>query len=286
MVVETMVIETANPAQLEAWNGEEGASWAQEAERYERSGIRRRSRILAAIETGDQVLDIGCGTGRTTIEAARTSGPDGGALGVDLSGPMLEHARVAAAAEGVTNASFLHADAQIHPFDPASFDVAISDTGGMFFGDPKAAYTNIARALRSGGRLAILVWRELARNEWISKVRESVALGRELPTPPPDAPGHPFSFADPERVRPILVGAGFVDLDFAAVDEPMVLGIDAADAYDFIGRSNLVQWLLEDVDEAGREVARNKLRATFEAAETSEGVLLGSSAWLISATRS
>jgi SAM-dependent methyltransferase len=279
-------METANPEQAEAWNGDEGEDWVRHASRYERSGVHHRPHLInpEVLAEGDRVLDIGCGTGRSTIEAARLVG-HGSVLGVDLSGPMLAYARERAAAEGVTNASFLQADAQIHDFDAASFDVAISETGTMFFGDPGAAFGNIAGALRSGGRLAMLVWREPQRNEWLSTIRAAVALGRELPLPPPDAPGHPFSLADPDRVRAILAPAGFDEIGFDAVDEPMVLGDDAEDAFAFFGSSNLVEWLLEGVDDAGRAEAMDNLRTAFKQAETPDGVLLGTSAWVVHATK-
>lgn len=279
-------METANPEQAEAWNGDEGEDWVRHAPRYERSGVHHRPHLInpEVLADGDRVLDIGCGTGRSTIEAAGMVG-HGSVLGVDLSGPMLAYARERAAEEGATNASFLQADAQIHDFDAATFDVAISETGCMFFGDPGAAFGNIGRALRTGGRLALLVWREPHRNEWLSTIRAAVALGRELPLPPPDAPGHPFSLADPDRVRAILAPAGFDDIAFDAVDEPMVLGDDAEDAFAFFGSSNLVGWLLDGVDDAGRAEAMDNLRTAFKQAETSEGVLLGTSAWVIHATK-
>lgn len=280
-------METANPAQAEAWNGEEGKDWVVNAERYERSGERHRPHLYAAaaLQAGERVLDVGCGTGRSTIEAGGLVGGRGQALGVDLSGPMLAYARERAAAEGATNVEFVQADAQVHPFDVEAFDVVLSETGCMFFGDPVAAYTNLARAVRPGGRLALLVWRELDRNEWISAIRGALALGRELPTPPPDAPGHPFSMADPDRVRSMLGTAGFADVAFDPVDEPMVAGTDAEDAYAFFGSGNLANWLLEGVDDTGRAEALGNLRAVFEAAETPEGVLLGTSAWVITARR-
>ena len=279
-------METVNPEQAAAWNGDEGADWVRHALRYERSGVRHRPHLITAdvLAEGDHVLDIGCGTGRSTIEAARFVGA-GRALGVDLSAPMLAYARERAAAEGVTNASFLQADAQIHPFEAGSFDVAISDTGSMFFGDPLAAFANIAGALRPRGRLALLVWRELQRNEWLTAIRGAVALGRELPEPPPDAPAHPFSLANPERVRSVLASAGFGSVTLDPVDEPMVLGDDADDAFEFFGSSNLVNWLLEGVDDAGRAQAMEHLQSVFKQAETADGVLLGTSAWLIRAEK-
>lgn len=279
-------MDTANPEQAKAWNGDEGEDWVRNAPRYERSGVRHRPHLISSdnLQPGDQVLDIGCGTGRSTIEAARFVG-SGSALGVDLSGPMLAYARERAVAEKVTNATFLQADAQIHPFEPAAFDAAISETGAMFFGDPVAAFANIAAALRPDGRLALFVWRELDRNEWLVAIRGAVALGRDLPQPPPDAPGHPFSLADPDRVRSILGAAGFERIAFDPIDEPMDLGADAEDAFKFFASSALVSWLLEGVDDAGRAKAMDNLRSVFKEADGPEGVLLGASAWLISARK-
>jgi hypothetical protein len=154
----------------------------------------------------------------------------------------------------------------------------------MFFNDPASAFSNIGTGLRTGGRLALLAWRELSRNEWLTAVRGALALGRDLPTPPPDAPT-PFSLADPDRVRSILGTAGFGGIHLAEVEEPIELGADAEDAYDFFSGVGIVRGLLDGVDDAGREEGLQSLRAAFEEAETADGVLLGSSAWLITATR-
>ena len=133
------------------------------------------------------MLDVGCGTGQTTRDAARAASA-GSALGVDLSSRMLDHARRRATEEGVTNVTFAQADAQIHPFEPGAYDVAISRTAAMFFGDHVAAFSNIGRALRSGGRLVLVTWQPLPGNEWIREISGALAAGRDLPAPPPDAP--------------------------------------------------------------------------------------------------
>ncbi|MGH9286473.1 MAG: class I SAM-dependent methyltransferase, partial [Acidimicrobiales bacterium] len=178
----------ANVEMAAAWDGEEGARWVEHAEKYERAGRRQWEWFLRGdfIAPGDRVLDIGCGTGRSTRDAARRA-PAGSALGVDLSARMLERARQVAAAEGLTNVGFDHADAQVYPFPAGALDIAISSFGAMFFSDPAAAFANIGRALRPGGRLAMLAWRELARNEWVTAMRAALAAGRTLPAPPPNA---------------------------------------------------------------------------------------------------
>jgi len=161
-------VDPANAEQARAWDGDEGAYWAGNAGRFDRAVAAYHERFLAAAVIGraDRVLDIGCGTGQTTRDAARAAA-DGVALGVDLSGQMIALAGRLAAGHGIANARFEQADAQIHPFPAASFDVAISRTGTMFFADPAAAFANIARALRPGGRLALLAWQGPERNEWI-----------------------------------------------------------------------------------------------------------------------
>ena len=136
---------------------------------------------------------------------------------------------------------------------------------------------------RSGG-LALFAWRELERNEWLTTIRGALALGRELGTPPPDAPT-PFSLADPDRVRARLTAAGFSGIDLEPVDEPIEMGPDADEAFAFFERSGIVRGLLDGVDDAGRAQGLDNLRAAFKEAETAEGVLLGSSAWLITASR-
>src|SRR3989442_1096009 len=180
-----LTVDPSNADQAREWDGEGGAFWAAHARRFDEAVAAHHRRFLdaAAIEATDRVLAIGCGSGQTTRDVAR-SAPRGWALGVDLSSQMIELARGLARAEGLANATFEQADAQVHRFQPASFDVAISRTGAMFFGDAVAAFTNIAGALRLGGRLALLTWRTVPENEWIPEFVTALAAGRDLPTPP------------------------------------------------------------------------------------------------------
>src|SRR5579885_3498256 len=115
----------------------------------------------AAIQSGERILDIGCGSGETTLELARRAGPAGSALGVDISRLLLDAARAAARQAALANVSFQEADAQTHAFAPASFDLVFSRFGVMFFEDPDAAFRNLKTALRPGGRLCFVCWRPL-----------------------------------------------------------------------------------------------------------------------------
>jgi SAM-dependent methyltransferase len=279
-------MEIANAEQAAAWNGHEGEHWTENADRYDRAGRRTWQRFLDAglVSSTDAVLDIGCGTGKSTRDVARVA-MQGSALGVDLSAVMLERAREQSEADGIANVTFLQADAQVHPFDEQTFDIAISSFGAMFFGDPVAAFSNIGRALPPGGRLALLAWRELARNEWLTELRAALAVGRQLPEPPPTAPT-PFALADPDRVRGILATAGYENVGFEPIDEPIEFGSDAADAFAFMRTLGIVEGLTHDLDDDGRAQALAELQQTVTEHESSEGVLFGTSAWLITAQRS
>lgn len=279
-------MEIANAEQAAAWNGHEGDHWTEHADRYDRAGRRHWQHFKDAglISPTDAVLDVGCGTGKATRDAARVASK-GSAVGVDLSARMLERAREQSKADGIANVSFLQADAQVHPFDENGFDIAISCFGAMFFSDPVAAFTNIGRAVNPGGGLALLAWRELARNEWLTELRAALAVGRQLPEPPPDAPT-PFSLADPDRVRSILGAAGYEKIGFEPIDEPIEFGSDAADAFAFMRTLGIVEGLTHDLDDDGRAQALAGLHKTVAAHDTADGVLFGTSAWLITAQRS
>ena len=279
----TPQVAPSNVDALRGWDGDEGAYWAANVDYFDRAITAYDDRFLAAadVQDADRVLDVGCGTGKNTRDAARAAA-SGSALGIDLSSRMIELARRRAAEEGLQNVTFEQADAQIHPFQAEAFDVAISRTGAMFFGDMVAAFTNIGRALRPGGRLTLLTWQPLPRNEWIREFTGALAAGRDRPAPPPDAPG-PFSLSDPDRVRTILSAAGFTDIELDSTSEGMWFGNDADDAHRFV--LGLMGWMLGDLDDAGRKRALDALRSTTAAHETDRGVVYDSAAWLITARR-
>jgi SAM-dependent methyltransferase len=281
-----MATEIVNVDQAEAWDGPEGEHWARHHARFDATIGPHHGGLMsgAAFSPGERVLDIGCGNGLTSRDAARAVGPSGSVLGVDLSGPMLARAEQLAKEEGLDNVRFERGDAQVHSFEPGAYDLAMSRFGVMFFLDPVAAFTNIASALRPGGRLAALVWQSVAANQWVVVMRDALAAGRDLPVPPPGAPS-PFALADTEYASRVLTEAGFTGIDFARSEHPSHWGSDADDAYNFVTGLRVIQMLLEDLDDATRAEALDKLRATMAANETPDGVIFGSAAWLITARK-
>jgi SAM-dependent methyltransferase len=236
-------------------------------------------RDAARVGSGDRVLDIGCGTGQSTREAARAAAA-GSALGVDTSAPMLERARQLSDDEGLANITFQQADAQVHPFPPTRFDLCISRFGTMFFADPVAAFTNIGSALRPAARLVLLVWQQRDRNEWATTIRQTLTGAAATPRGP-----DPFSLAEPTVTEGILAAAGFAEVSFTDVHEPVYYGPDSATALDAVLRLLKYEDLLADLDAAAAEQARTRLRTTIDAHDTDGGVYFDSRAWIVTARR-
>jgi SAM-dependent methyltransferase len=277
-------VHPTNAQQARAWDGDEGAYWAAHAAAYEAAvgNYDGAFTAAAAITAGEQVLDVGCGTGQTTRAAARAAAPGGHVLGVDLSAAMLDVARDRAAAEELDNVRFLQADAQVHSFPTAGFDLVISRSGAMFFGDPVAAFSNLFRAVRPGGRLVLLTWQPLDRNEWLTAVLGALAAGRDLPGPPPDAPG-PFGLSSPERVHDLLGTAGWSDVSCTAVEAPVRYGEDVDSAHQLV--TGAMSWLLADLDDERRKQALEDLRRSMQQHLGPDGVEYRSAGWLVTARR-
>ncbi|MFF9788838.1 class I SAM-dependent methyltransferase [Streptomyces nigrescens] len=223
-------IAADNAEQGGAWNGDDGRYWVQHRERQEARYRRLTPHLMAAagIQADSRVLDIGCGSGGTSLEAARAAA-EGAVLGVDVSAPMLAEARKQAAGSGLPQVTFERGDAQVHRFEDGAFDIAISRFGVMFFADPEAAFANIARALRPGGQLAFLCWRSVRDNPYLTVPMGAIAPYVQLPElEAPGAPG-PFSLVDTDRIEKLLDSAGFDEITISAVDEPMWMGTDPDD---------------------------------------------------------
>ena len=213
-----------NADQIAYWNGPGGQRWAdrQAAQDILLKPVADLLIDRAAPKSGERVLDIGCGSGATTIALAQKVVPSGHAFGVDISGPMLERARASAPRD--LPIDFVLADATVYPFDPQSVDLLASRFGVMFFADPVLSFTNMRKALRPSGRLAFACWREPRENPWMLAPLQAVYKhAPKLPPQGPEDPG-PFAFASEERVNRILSAAGFTNIAM----EPCPLSLDIA----------------------------------------------------------
>jgi SAM-dependent methyltransferase len=248
--------------------------------------LRRHNEVLrraAGVQAHDHVLDIGCGAGQTTRQAARTARA-GSALGVDVSAPAIERARDLARVEGLRNVTFQHADAQVHRFPPGRFDLAMSRFGTMFFDDPVAAFAGIGRALRPAGRLVMMVWQAPERNEWDVAIRQSLEAA-EGPVAGASGGPDPFSLADPPTVREILQAAGFAGVAFTDVHEPVYYGPDVTAALDWVRGFTCTSEVLKRLDPAAATRAVERLRVALDAHLSDDGVWFNSRALIITAHR-
>jgi SAM-dependent methyltransferase len=208
----------------------------------------------------------------------------GSVLGVDISVPAIERAREVAGVQGVRNVTFERADAQVHRFGRERFDLAISRFGTMFFADPVAAFANIGRALRADGRLVMMVWQACDRNEWYMAIRRCLT-GPEGSAAVASAGPDPFSLADPAAVTGILEAAGFADVTFTDVREPMYFGPDVATALDWIRGFACTREALDRLDPDGAARALGRLRVMLAEHRGGRGVRFDSRAWIVTARR-
>ncbi|MCF1708563.1 class I SAM-dependent methyltransferase [Tabrizicola sp. J26] len=211
--------QTANDGQADFWNADPGRNWVLFQPDMDLILAEVAAEVFrqAAPAPGERVIDIGCGAGTTTLEAARRVGAAGRALGLDISHPLLERAEERRRDAGLANLAFLHGDAQVHPFEPAGTDLILSRFGVMFFADPVAAFRNMASALRPGGRMVFAVWSNGQVNPFFSTPGRIAA---ERLGPPevvdPDGPG-PMALRDPARVLHLFNESGMVEAEVRKV---------------------------------------------------------------------
>jgi SAM-dependent methyltransferase len=277
--------EIVNADQAQAWNGGQARSWLDREDQHANAARAHREALLeaAAVAPGEQVLDVGCGTGATTRAAARAAGDGGQATGLDISEPLLARARQRAADAGITNVEFVCADAQVAPLAEGRFDLVMSKFGVMFFADPVAAFLNLAQAVRPGGRLAFVSWRPPEENEWIQVLRTAAAGGRDAPPITVGAPGM-FGLAEREHVAGVVATAGFTDVHLEPLDLPFALG-PLDDACGFGAEVGVVRALLDDLEPDARTAALDSLWAALAAHDGPDGVVLGSAVWVVTASR-
>ena len=282
-------VDPTNVDEARDWDGDDGQYWADHHGDFEGLLEAFDAPLLSAarLERDSRVLEVGCGTGATT-RALATAVPNGRVLGVDLSGPMLSVAREGLAAAGLPNVDLVQADAQVYAFEPRSFDAAVSRCGVMFFGDPAAAFANVASAVRPGGRVAFMVWQAEELNEWGSELDAATATASApadagaderaadaVPVPRSGYEPGPFSLADPDLCRSLLEGAGLVDVAVTSQSLPLRLGRTVEEAYAFYST-----WI-EDGDPTAVADAQARLRALLVRLDTGDGLYLGSASWLL-----
>jgi SAM-dependent methyltransferase len=240
----------------------------------------------ARLQPGERVLDIGCGYGTTTIEAAERVAPSGGVLGVDISAAMLEPARQRVAASGLDNIELQEGDAQVHPFDAGSFDAVISRFGTMFFDNPAWAFGNIAHGLRNDGRMVFVCWQDPLECEWIATALGAAvaALGQAPNLGTPGSPG-PFAFADGDRLTDVIVASGLRDVALESLIRPQLVGTDADDAAKFVISIAEEMQVFAGAPDEVKARAADALRAAYEPYAGPRGVVMDGACWLVSARR-
>jgi SAM-dependent methyltransferase len=254
------------------------------------SELQRHHRALwraVNIRRRDQLLDIGCGAGQTTRDAALTAS-DGRVLGIDTAEQALRHARQLTLAAGIRNVDYVCGDAERHPFQPESVDLVISRFGTMFFADPVSAFASIRSVLRPAGRLVMMVWQTAQRNEWTLSIHRALVgddIASPKPSPEPSSGPSAFSLGDANTVEDILRTTAFVDIAFEEVHEPVYYGPDVESAMGFVSRFSTVTKALESQPAVERERTLGRLRDVMAAHRTNDGVWFDSRAWVVSAHR-
>lgn len=268
------------------WAGSEGEHWAVNADRYTRVLANFGALLVeaAGFAPGQRVLEIGCGNGDTAVVAGRAVGEDGSVLGVDLSEDMLAVARARVAAAGLTNTTFVAADATTFAPDPAGFDLAVSRFGVMFFDDPEAAFANIRSLLAPGGRLVFVCWQSLFVNDWLFVPAAAVAEVLPLPVPADlNAPG-PFAFADADRVRGILAAAGFQDPALEPCSAKVWVGDSPEEAAAYLRTTGMGRAIFADAEPAVIDEALARAAEAVAPHAGPNGIELDGAAWVVSAT--
>ena len=275
---------TGNEQQAEYWNGAVGERWVAMQDTLDAgmADIAAKALSFARVKPGMLVIDIGCGCGTTALALAEMVGPQGAVTGVDISMPMLGHAK-ARAASAKSAAIFVHADASDYAFKPEN-DLIFSRFGVMFFADPAAAFANIRKALKPGGRLVFACWRTAPENAWAAV---PFAAARDLlpeqPPADPTAPG-PFALADSARVKNILEKAGFKNIRIEKLDTNMYMGAGLDAAVDMSTKAGPLARALGGIDD---DALKGKIRARVKDAlakyQTADGVQAPAACWLVEA---
>lgn len=277
----------ANAEQSDYWNDRAGRNWVELQKKMDDMLRPFGDAALAAVapKAGEHVLDIGCGTGTTTMSIAESVGPQGSVMGVDISRTMLAHAQARAAVTPEYNITFKAADAQTEALPPSRFDAVFSRFGVMFFGDPAAAFANIGSAVKPGGRIGFVCWREPRDNPWASEPPKLARPYVELPPRPgPEEPGQ-FSFADETRVERLLTEGGWtgVTIERFDIEHRYADDLDAAVERAFLFGPH--SGAMNEAPQHVQDSFRNDLRALFEPLAAAGEIRYPFSTWVVTARR-
>ena len=271
----------ANSDQAALWNGPAGQAWV-EAQALMDEILAPVARPLVEGADGAQaVLDVGCGAGAVSRSIAQRLGRAAQVVGIDISEPLIAHARRLAAAEGST-AQFVRADAQTHGFEAGVFDRVVSRFGVMFFDDPATAFANLRRACRPGARLHAIAWRSAAENPFMTTAERAAAP--LLPQMPPRAAGGPgqFAFADAGYVRSILGEAGWSEIDHQPFDAECAL--PEAELMPYLTRFGPLGLILAQIEPETRRAVTEAVRQAFQPFVRGDEVRFTAACWEIAAT--
>jgi SAM-dependent methyltransferase len=263
--------------------------WSSRPEMYDAMLGELGEQVLrvAGLTAGERVLDVGCGAGQLTLQAARQVGREGSVVGVDVAVELVALSGRRAAEASLSQVDVLEADAQDHAFPPSGFDAIISRFGVMFFADPIAAFANLLAATAPGGRLAFVAWQAATSNEWVLVPIAAMVPHVGAPAlPPPGAPG-PFAFGDADRVRSVLTVAGWSDVEIEDLQTTVNVGgaRTAEEAVEFTAADTFGRMLLGKADATQRSAALAALREAYQTHTQSDGVRLNAAAWLVTARR-
>jgi len=273
-----------NAQQVADWNGAVGERWAADQERTDQLIRAHGEAALAAgkATAGEDVLDIGCGCGDTSLALAHAVGETGRVVGVDVSAPMLAVAR--RRANGIAHLTFLEADASRADLN-GPYDLFFSRFGVMFFDDPPAAFAHMRAALKPGGRLAFVCWRAAAENPWAALPAQAArkASGMDMPLADPTAPG-PFAFGDKDHVANILSAAGFTGITFTRFEAPMYLGSSARSAAEGAVRIGPASRVARDAPAERLPVILDAIEAALSPLAAADGsIALPGRTWIVTA---
>jgi ubiquinone/menaquinone biosynthesis C-methylase UbiE len=239
------------------------------------------------LNEGENVLDIGCGCGHTTLNIAKRISPDGQVTGLDISEPMLKRAKESANEMSISNASFNCVDVQTDDMGEEVYSAAFSRFGVMFFEDPVAAFCNINKSLITGASLSFVCWQSPALNPWQSLFIEAVKKYVDLPSPPPRSPS-PFAFMESEYVSSILEESNFqnIMIEGHEAEVNMFSGRSLSDSVkDYISINPVVSGMLKDSTEQEKTEIINSAIEAFSPYYSAKGLIFPSATWLVTTTK-